>query len=95
MYLKDIIQDNGIKFDENLRYAEDWLFNIAFFTKAKSIRFTEKKLYFYDRTVVSSLSKTWREDIFDSEVYISHKLREYVPQFYEEKDIFCDILWSQ
>lgn len=95
IYRSSVMTYAQIRFDTKLRYAEDWMLNINYFCYAKSVVFLHDTLYFYDRTTAGSLSKKWRPDCFDSEVYIAHKLRSCVSWFYKNKDINSDILWSQ
>jgi len=57
LYSNKVIKDFSVFFDENLSYAEDYLFNVLFFKNASSVSFVDSVLYFYDRTITGSLSK--------------------------------------
>ena len=95
IYSANIVKNNQCQFDEKLRYAEDWLFNIQYLTKADRIVFTKSNFYYYVKQVENSLSSNWRADSFEGELHIIQKLRQFVPSFYCNKDINTDILWAQ
>ena len=94
LYRTEVLSRYNIIFDINLNYAEDWLFNIHFLTVAKRIVFCRHIFYNYDCTTLGTLSKCWRPDQLDKEIYMSDVLRKYVPQFYKDKNINVDILWG-
>lgn len=70
------------------------MFNIRFLTVAKRIVFCRHIFYNYDCTTLGTLSKCWRPDQLDKEIYMSEALRKYVPRFYKDKNINVDILWG-
>lgn len=94
LYRKELLTQFNLTFDINLDYAEDWVFNIRFMTIAKRITFCRDIFYNYDCTMLGTLSKCWRPDQLDKEIYMSDILRKYVPQFYKDKNINMDILWG-
>lgn len=94
LYRKELLTKFNLTFDINLNYAEDWLFNIRFMTIAKRIAFCRDIFYNYDCTTLGTLSKCWRSDQLDKEIYMSEILRKYVPQFYKDKNINMYILWG-
>lgn len=95
LYHAKVIKENHIEFNEKLNYAEDWLFNICFFAKAKCVVFSKAILYYYDCSTMGTLSKRYRSNFFDEEVYLQKLLREYIPQFYVGKNFYLDILGVQ
>ena len=57
VFRKEIIDNNNIRFDENMITAEDRDFNIVFISKAGSNRFIHYAGYYYQKAHEGSLSK--------------------------------------
>lgn len=93
LYRSEVI--NGIWFDEEIEHSEDWLFNIRAFLRCHCVGFTTDALYYYDRTSEGSLSKKFRPGIFEKAVYMSRRLREVCPEFYQGTDFYQAVLWDQ
>jgi hypothetical protein len=69
IYSLNVINDNGIRFDKNIRIGEDRVFNIEYFCHSKSIAVCHVSLYNYMRRVGSA---TYRQpDCFEIENYRS------------------------
>lgn len=81
LYSRNLIEQNGIRFDAELTYAEDWLFNVNFYRHAKCVAFVPDCLYYYDRTTEGSLSKKFRWDGFDQSVKIRNYEKEWFPEY--------------
>lgn len=77
LYKKNIILENSIFLDEGLFYAEDWLFNIEFFTKINKAAYIKKAFYYYRRGHIS-LSNKYDENTFnDTGIWLYNKRKEY------------------
>ena len=85
IYRKEIIDRFGLRFDESMRYAEDWLFNIDFYRYAQRVVFVEERLYEYCQRD-GSLSKKYRPNRFEDEVKIGKLFRQWFPELYDEKN---------
>lgn len=94
LYCSSNIRDNSITFAP-LPYAEDWLFNIEFFMKADSVAFTDEYFYYYDRTTIGSVSKSWRKDSFENTVWIQHRLAQLFPEKYTAEGVRLGVLGIQ
>lgn len=68
LYKKEIIQNNGILFDENISYAEDSLFTLQVFSYAHKVVGTDKKLYFYEQKSGGILHRPFSEKHY-SKIY--------------------------
>lgn len=57
LYKKEIIDNNKIKFDENILIAEDNLFNFEYLLKCKSVIVVNKVMYYYFQHNLSATNK--------------------------------------
>lgn len=57
IFKRDIIRENGIKFEESICNGEDTLFNLKYLLHVVCLRVSPSQHYHYDNTVESSLSK--------------------------------------
>lgn len=66
MYPRQIIVDNNIRFDKNVKFGEDFIFNSRVLPHAKKIVASSEKFYHYDCTTEDSgVKKLYREwDIY-------------------------------
>jgi glycosyltransferase involved in cell wall biosynthesis len=85
LYIRRIIDEEKIYFDEKLPYAEDWLFNVNYYRFCQSVTFIEEHLYNYDRTTQDSLSKKFRYSGFNDSVRIRSIEKEWFPEFCTEQ----------
>ena len=95
LYLRKTIEDNHIRFDTELTYAEDWLFNVNFYRFANCVAFIPDHLYFYDRTTEGSLSKKFRWDGFEQSVKIRQYERTWFPQSRTDSEYYNLLLSIQ
>ena len=91
LYRREVIAQNGLQFNTELPYAEDWLFNVNFYRHAQRVAFIPDHLYYYDRTTEGSLSKKFRWNGFDHSVKIRSYVKEWFPQLHTE-DSFRNLL---
>ena len=85
LYRRKLIDKNNIRFDTELPYAEDWLFNLNFYRFARCVSFIPDCLYYYDRTTEGSLSKKVRQDGFTHSYRLRSKEKEWVPELHTEE----------
>lgn len=65
LYRKDIINDNQIRFDESLKWCEDFIFNLEYFRYIKYCYYLADVVYFYCYHKNSSMSN---KEIFDDQL---------------------------
>ena len=81
LYRKQVINDNNLKFDTNLPYAEDYMFCIQFFKLISCVRFIDYPLYVYDCTIQDSLSKVpITIEKLDKYNYVHARVAELFPE---------------
>ena len=74
LYLKKIIINNNIRFDENIEIGEDLLFNINYVDHCTSIKYLSEQLYFYRNSNESSATKKYRLDKYKQLMLINDRL---------------------
>ena len=84
LYRRDIIEQNNIRFDENIRWSEDLLFNLQYFLCCRNTYFLnlENGVYDYyirETGIVSSLSDT--QEIRDIEKLRYKNIKNYCEQY--------------
>lgn len=78
IFKRKIIEDNNIRFNENLSDGEDLLFNLQYLVHAgKKIAITKEKLYcYYDNT--NSLTTGYIKDFWQVKKYVLNQLKKYM-----------------
>lgn len=69
------------RFDQDVKLGEDFLFNLAYFTKCKSISVVETSAYAYNMLNENSATKKFREDDFYQVISLYHKGKTFVEQY--------------
>lgn len=72
LYLREIIDQHDLRFDENISYAEDRLFNVAYLNHCKSFYVTENAGYHYTHDNPGALTRR---------IHSSAKLMAYIRQY--------------
>ncbi len=72
LYKTSIIKQNHIKFDTNMSYSEDMLFNLSFLPFAFNYYFKDFPILVYDRDVENSLSRQYEHNLI-SQFFIQRK----------------------
>lgn len=93
IYVTQIINDNNIRFNEELSLGEDLLFNLEYMRYIDEIRIVNKALYNYIRTDEESLDNKYYENLFEIYKYLHSELYRYMKEFRvdlkeEEKDFY-------
>jgi glycosyltransferase involved in cell wall biosynthesis len=86
LYLRCIIQDNNILFEEGLQVGEDLLFNLKYFSNCESFYVLNINLYNYYINNPNSLMHRYYDD-FD---VIQRKLMEQVKLFFQDNVLSHD-----
>lgn len=95
IYKRSIIEQFNLLFEDKISYAEDWLFNIAFFLKADTVCFIEDALYYHRINLYNSLSKSVSPYEFNNSVRIQDLLYGWFPEKELEKSKNLRILEVQ
>lgn len=85
IYLKDIISQNNILFDEKLSIAEDFKFNVEYIKFVKKIAHIDIPLYFY-RVSNSGLGFKFRSDSNDIKLEMVEQLEEIYDVLNKDKE---------
>lgn len=93
LYIADYINDNNIRFPENMSYGEDLMFNLTYMHYCNIISCSKKPIYYYDHSNESSLSQKYRSDLFETGQKINQALMDFFKQLdfwgvYESKYIY-------
>lgn len=80
VYKRKIIEENSIRFNENIEVGEDRTFNIEYALNIKSFRVSEKPIYIPSLENKESLSRKKRDDLDEqiekAEIYLKEILRK-------------------
>lgn len=90
VYRRDIIQDNGIRFPEDIRFAEDLVFNLRYISHIKSCYILNKVLYRYTYNLASLMNShvKYNPTLFEQRI----KLVEYVADIIAQLDSAEDLM---
>lgn len=77
LFRADIIRDNNIRFDENLKYSEDRLFLFNYALHAKKIKFISSIVYVYRLNNSSACSNRDGSFVADEQIKAIKKILEF------------------
>ena len=83
LYRFEVIKKNNLKFDIELFYCEDPLFNCMYTFYAKSISHVKEPLYLYKSRRINSITATFNKNILSQITYCKK-----VSQFYKDNGYF-------
>ena len=86
LYKTSIIKDNDIKFNVNMSYSEDMMFNLSFFPSAFNYFFEDFSILVYDRDVENSLSRQFESNLI-TQFFIQ---REHFDKFLNNNNILIN-----
>ena len=75
LYITNYIKKNNIIFPEDTSYGEDLLFNLSYMKCCNVISYKRRPVYFYDHSNEFSLSKKYREDLFENGLRLNLALK--------------------
>lgn len=94
IFRTSIIEENNIRLDKDIYYAEDWLFNVEFFRRSKKISYINKAFYYYRRGHESS-SSSYNDDTFEKVgLWIYRMRKEYANEFGLDDRLASDDLYN-
>ena len=76
LFRREIISLHNIIFPEKMRYGEDAIFVYTFLKYVKHIKIIDEELYNYNVYDSESLSRSFREDKYEINLYLMHTLKQ-------------------
>ena len=96
IFKKKILEENGIRFPDNLRY-EDAFFCVAYFCCSSYAYYVNEKLYHYIRHDNSTMSNTWSKDTETDpaieHLYIAFRIFDFLVER-ELIDKYNELYWE-
>lgn len=78
LYVAELIQKNGIRFDQDVIRGEDLLFNLQYLDYCKKIAIISDFLYYYTTSNDESITSTFRTDLFENQQLLLETTREFL-----------------
>lgn len=94
LYRISLLREKGVSFSE-MRWAEDWLFNIEYLMHTQCVAFITQWLYYYDLSTVGSLSKTWDPAGFTNALILQERREALFPEYYPAAQRPLKVLWHE
>lgn len=76
LYRRQFLEDNGLRFNENLRVLDDMFFNLQAFGVAKGFVYSKKKIYHYIRNT-GSITASYTPDRIEKDREVWKAIEEY------------------
>lgn len=76
----DVIRNNHIMFPPDLSFGEDFCFNMEYFRHINGAVFVSSRYYYYLQRDNDSLTKKYREDLFENQMYLIRKFRSLIEE---------------
>lgn len=78
LFLKSVVDEHNLKFDENVHYAEDLLFNLDYLQHVNRIYISKVNYYVYQKyTNENSLSNNFNMEFWNSRKFVYRKLIQF------------------
>lgn len=78
IFLLDIVKKNKIKFPEELKYGEDFIFNILYLEQCNKIIETKEKLYNYITQNPESLEAKYKPDLYENQTLLYKTAKNFL-----------------
>lgn len=78
LYLTDIIQKYGIRFNEDLSMGEDLIFNLEYINACERISIIQESLYNYISFNSDSLTRSFNKELFDNQKMLFSRIKEFL-----------------
>lgn len=93
LYRNDIIQQYGVRMDEELSWCEDFIFNLEYLLHVKTVSALQVPVYYYVKTEGSLVSKSLRlSKIVDMKANVFAYYNDFYKNVLDEKDYRKDRL---
>lgn len=94
MFRRDILLEHEISFPSDMSLGEDFCFNMDYFQYINGVVLVEDEYYYYMQMNQEALTRKYREDLFENQLYLVQKfetlLRNNVEISEEEKTEFAE-----
>lgn len=78
LYIAELIQKNGIRFNQDVIRGEDLLFNLQYLDHCKKIAIISDFLYYYTNSNDGSITSTFRTNLFENQQLLLESTREFL-----------------
>jgi glycosyltransferase involved in cell wall biosynthesis len=78
LYIAELIQKNGIRFDEDVIRGEDLIFNLQYLDHCRKISIISDFLYLYTNSNDGSITSTFRANLFENQQLLLETTREFL-----------------
>ena len=88
LYSREIIEENNIRFKEEVETGEDFIFNLQYFRKINNICFSKEELYYYIRRNNNSITYQYIDNMYEKGLKIHSLLEDFLKDmnFYNSKN---------
>lgn len=88
LYSRKIIEENNIRFKEEVETGEDFIFNLQYFRKINNICFSKGELYYYIRRNNNSITYQYIDNMYEKSLEIHNLLEDFLKDmnFYNSKN---------
>lgn len=88
LYSRKIIEENNIRFKEEVETGEDFIFNLQYFRKINNICFSKGELYYYIRRNNNSITYQYIDNMYEKGLEIHNLLEDFLKDmnFYNSKN---------
>lgn len=88
LYNREIIEENNIRFKEEVETGEDFIFNLQYFRKINNICFSKEELYYYIRRNNNSITYQYIDNMYEKGLEIHNLLEDFLKDmnFYNSKN---------
>ena len=88
LYNREIIDENNIRFKEEVETGEDFIFNLQYFRKINNICFSKGELYYYIRRNNNSITYQYIDNMYEKGLEIHNLLEDFLKDmnFYNSKN---------
>lgn len=88
LYSRKIIEENNIRFKEEVETGEDFIFNLQYFRKINNICFSKGELYYYIRRNNNSITYQYIDNMYEKGLKIHNLLEDFLKDmnFYNSKN---------
>lgn len=81
MFRRSVIEDNHICFLPDLSLGEDFCFNMDYMQHINGAVFTSETYYYYLQENKNALTKRYRPDLFDNQMFLIERFRNLIREF--------------
>jgi len=85
VYRNSLIKKANIRFNTKVSIAEDFLFNIKYFTNIKNLYICEKHIYNYDISNTESLSRKYNPKKYEQLIFVNNQTNKLLLKYNDRK----------